>query len=81
MLSAVKSWNDSAQSPACSRKALPAGHLGQGPLQAARLAREDQRGQAGQGLEGLLQGVRVGPVRLLLGRADPATCSASRTGP
>ena len=71
MLSAVKSWKDSAQSPACSRKASPAGDLGQRPLQAAGLAGEDQGGQGGQGLERLVQDVRIRPVRLLLGRQVP----------
>ena len=81
MLSAVKSWNDSAQSPACSRKASPAATSAKRPVQAAGLAGEDQRGQGGQGLERLLEGVRVRPVRLLLGRAGPAICSASTAGP
>ena len=55
--------------------------LGQGPLQAAGLAGEDQRGQGGEGLERLVEGVRVGPVRLLLGGEIPPAARSPRPGP
>ena len=46
-------------------------HLGQGPLQAAGLSGEDERGKGGQRLEGLVEDVLVRPLRLLLGRKIP----------
>ncbi len=57
---------------------MPADDLGQGGLQAAGLAGEDQRGEGGQRLEGLVEGVRVGPVRLLLGREIPPSARSPR---
>ncbi len=68
MLSAENVSNDSAQSPACSRKASPRGHLGQALGQDAGLAGEHQRRHGGQRLDGAVEVGLIGPVRLLLGR-------------
>ena len=67
MSSAENSANDSAQSPACSRKALPAATCASEAIERARLAGKDQRGQGGELLQDPLEIVRVGPLGLLRG--------------
>ena len=64
-------WNSaklSAQSPPCSRNALPAATSASRVLQAARLAGEDQRRIIGPPLLGRGQFGRIGIVRHLLDR-------------
>ena len=65
MLTAEKSSNDSAQSPACSRKPRPAATCGQRLPQLPGLAGEHQRRHRGEPLARRLGRGRVGPVRLM----------------
>ena len=65
MESAVNSAKDSAQSPACSRKASPLATSASCAGQLPGLAGEDERRHRGQPRLGLLERVRVGPLRLL----------------
>ncbi len=67
MASAQKSWKDSAQSPACSRKARPAATSAERGVRCAGLAGEHQRRHARQLLERTVECGLVGPVRLLGG--------------
>ena len=71
MLTAEKSSNDSAQSPACSRNAFPDAHLTERLGQPARLSGEHERGEAVDLLEGPVERALVGPVGLLTGREGP----------
>ena len=71
MLSAEKSSKLSAQSPAWSRKALPAATCGETGLERTGLAGEDQRGIGGDLLQCPVEIGLVGPGRLLLDR-EPA---------
>ena len=81
MASAEKSSKDSAQSPACSKKALPGRHVGQGGGEPAGLAGEHERRQRGQLRLHLLAGDLVGPHRLLERRGGPATTRGARSRP
>ena len=73
MLSAVKSWKDSAQSPACSRKASPGRHLGQRLAAGCGPRRRRPAGAAPDSdLRVCSRAWRIRPVRLLVGRAGPA---------
>ena len=78
MESAEKSLNDSAQSPAWRRKAVPVVHRGQVGGEVAGLAGEDERRELGELLQRALERGEVGPVRLLHSRAARATSSGSR---
>ena len=72
MVTAEKASKDSAQSPACSRKALPAATCPAAAVSAAGLAGEHQRREGGDLLECALEGGLVGPVGLLRGRVGRA---------
>ena len=62
--------------PGLQQKGPAAGDVGQSAGQAAGLAGEHQRGEAAEGLQDLLQGVVVGPLRLLGGRTLPPALGA-----
>ena len=68
MLTAEKSSKLSAQSPACSRKALPAATWPRRGLQRAGLAGEHQRGIGGDLLQRPIEVALIRPLGLLLGR-------------
>ena len=71
MASAENTSNDSAQSPAWSRKPSPRGYGREVSVNLTGLAREHERRERPQLGERGVERARVGPVRLLAGRAAP----------